>query len=60
MSFLAEIKGISSFKNSDKLCSFIGLIPMRNSSGEHKAVGNITKRQNIKEPYNRMFMDSHT
>lgn len=46
MSFLTEIEEISRFKNLDKLCSFVGLIPMTNSSGEHEAIGGITKRQN--------------
>ena len=46
MSFLTEIEDIARFSNLDKFCSFVGLIPTTNSSGEHEAVGNITKRQN--------------
>ena len=46
MSFLTEIEDVSRFKNLDKLCSFVGLVPMTNSTGEHEAVGGITKRQN--------------
>ena len=46
MSFLTETENISRFKNLDKLCSFIGLVPMTNSTGEREAVGGITKRQN--------------
>ena len=46
MSFLTEIENISRFKNLDKFCSFVGLVPMTNSSGEREAVGNITVRQN--------------
>ena len=46
MIFLTEIGDISRFKTLDKLCSFIGLVPMTNSSGEHQYVGGITKRQN--------------
>jgi len=46
MSFLTETEDISRFKNLDKFCSFVGLVPMTNSSGERKAVGGITKRQN--------------
>lgn len=46
MSFLTEIEDITRFSNLDKFCSFVGLIPTTNSSGEHEAVGNITKRQN--------------
>lgn len=46
MSFMTEIEDITRFSNLDKFCSFVGLIPTTNSSGEHEAVGNITKRQN--------------
>lgn len=46
MSFLTEIEDISRFNNIDKFCSFVGLVPMTNSTGEHESVGNITKRQN--------------
>ena len=46
MSFLTEIEDISRFKNLDKFCSFVGLVPMTNSTGDHEKVGSITKRQN--------------
>ncbi len=46
MSFLSEIDDISRFNTLDKLCSFVGLVPMTNSSGEKESVGGITKRQN--------------
>lgn len=46
MTLLTEIEDISRFKNLDKLCSYIGLVPMTNSSGEYDSVGHITKRQN--------------
>ena len=46
MSFLTEIEDITRFNNLDKFCSFVGLVPMTNSSGDYEAVGNITKRQN--------------
>ncbi len=46
MSFLTEIEDILRFKNLDKFCSFVGLIPMTSSSGERDVVGSITKRQN--------------
>jgi transposase len=46
MSFLTETGDISRFKNLDNLCSFIGLVPMTNSTGENEKVGNITVRQN--------------
>ena len=46
MSFLTEIEDITRFNNLNKFCSFVGLVPMTNSSGEREAVGDITKRQN--------------
>ena len=46
MTFLTEIEDMSRFKNLDKLCSYIGLVPMTNSSGERDSIGGITKRQN--------------
>lgn len=46
MTFLTEIEDISRFKTLDKLCSYIGLVPMTNSSGESESIGGITKRQN--------------
>lgn len=46
MTFLTEVEDITRFKNLDKLCSYIGLVPMTNSSGEHDSIGHITKRQN--------------
>lgn len=46
MSFLTEIEDITRFSNFNKFCSFVGLVPMTNSSGEREAVGDITKRQN--------------
>ena len=46
MTFLTEIEDISRFKTLDKLCSYIGLVPMTNSSGESEKISGITKRQN--------------
>ena len=46
MIFLTEIGDIYRFKNLDKLCSFIGFIPMTSSTGENEKVGNITVRRN--------------
>lgn len=46
MSFLTETGDISRFKNLDNLCSFVGLVPTTNSTGENEKVGNITVRQN--------------
>ena len=44
MLLLTEIENISRFKNLDHLCSFIGLIPSTNSSGENDKTGDITPR----------------
>ena len=46
MQFLTEIEDINRFRNLDQLCSYIGLIPTTNSSGEKERVGEITKRGN--------------
>lgn len=46
MQFLTEIEDINRFKNLDKLCSYIGLVPTTNSSGEKDRVGDMTKRGN--------------
>jgi transposase len=46
MILLTEIGDITRFKNLDKLCSFIGLVPMTNSTGENKRTGDITMRRN--------------
>lgn len=46
MMLLTEIEDISRFKNLDKLCSYIGLVPMTNSTGEKEKTGNITVRKN--------------
>lgn len=46
MTLLTELDDISRFKNLDSLCSYIGLIPMTNSTGDFDSVGPITKRQN--------------
>jgi transposase len=46
MILLTELGDIHRFSNLDKLCSFIGLVPMTNSTGEHEKIGNITVRRN--------------
>jgi len=46
MILLTELGDIHRFDNLDKLCSFIGLVPMTNSTGEHEKIGNITVRRN--------------
>ena len=46
MIILTELGDIKRFKNLDKLCSFIGLVPTTNSSGESERTGGVTVRQN--------------
>jgi transposase len=46
ITFLSELGTITRFKNLDKLCSFVGLVPSTFSSGEKEIVGNITRRSN--------------
>jgi len=46
MVLLTELGDISRFRDLDGLCSYIGLVPMTDSSGEFDSVGHITKRQN--------------
>ena len=56
MAFLTEIQDMSRFKTLDKLCAYIGLVPMTNSSGESQRVKGITKRQN--ELLRQMIIES--
>jgi transposase len=46
MTLLTELYDIRRFKNLDKLCSYIGLIPDTDSSGETERKAGITKRRN--------------
>ena len=46
MTFLTEIDKIDRFDTTDKLCSFIGLVPTMHSSGEKEIHGHITYRSN--------------
>lgn len=46
MIILTEIEKINRFSNFDQFCSFIGLIPSTNSSGEKENIGEITHRGN--------------
>ena len=46
MIILTELGDIKPVKNLDKLCSFIGLVPTTNSSGESERTGGVTVRQN--------------
>ena len=44
MKILTELDTINRFSSIDKLCSYIGLIPMTKSSGQKERVGDITPR----------------
>ena len=46
MTFLTETDKIERFESTDKLCSFIGLVPTMRSSGEKEIHGHITYRSN--------------
>lgn len=44
MTLLTEMETMDRFESVDKLCSFVGLVPSTNSSGESERVGDITPR----------------
>ena len=44
MTILTELENIGRFNSLDKLCSFIGLVPSTNSSGDIERTGDITSR----------------
>jgi transposase len=44
ITILTELENIERFGNIDSLCSFIGFVPSRHSSGDTDKMGNITKR----------------
>lgn len=46
MTLLSELGSILRFKNLDKLCSYIGLVPTTKSSSEQERIGGITPRSN--------------
>jgi transposase len=46
VTLLCELDGLARFKNLDKLCSYVGLVPSTNSSGDKEKVGHITPRSN--------------
>jgi transposase len=46
MIIISEIESIKRFSNLNKLCSYVGLVPTTNSSGEDEKSGNITPRSN--------------
>lgn len=46
ITILTELNPIQRFENFDSLCSYIGLIPSTNSSGDFDKTGRITRRSN--------------
>lgn len=46
MTIISEIETMNRFSNLDKLCSYVGLVPTTNTSGEKDKTGNITPRAN--------------
>ena len=44
ITLLSELETITRFKNLDRLCSFVGLVPRTSSSGEDEKTGRITPR----------------
>ena len=46
MTIITELEDIQRFGNMDRLCSYVGLIPRTNSSGDNDKVGEITPRSN--------------
>ena len=46
ITLLTELEDILRFKKLDHLCSYVGLVPSTNSSGEKERVGAITRRSN--------------
>ena len=48
LTILSEVDDISRFKDAAHFASFIGMVPMCYSSGEHDGTGNITVRRHAK------------
>lgn len=46
VTLLSELETVLRFKNLDRLCSFVGLVPRTSSSGEKEKTGRITPRSN--------------
>jgi transposase len=46
LSLLTELETIERFENFDRLCSYIGLVPSTNSSGDNELDTGITPRRN--------------
>lgn len=46
MTIISELETMQRFKNLDRLCSYVGLVPTTQSSGEKEKTGKITPRSN--------------
>ena len=46
LTILTELNNIKRFKNIDRLCSYVGLVPRTSSSGDNDRTGGITPRSN--------------
>lgn len=46
MTIITELFDINRFKSLDRLCSYVGLVPTTNSSGDTEKTGSITPRSN--------------
>lgn len=46
MRFLTELESINRFSDFDQLCSYVGLVPSTDSSGENEIVSGISPRKN--------------
>ena len=46
ITIIAELETMDRFSSFDKLCSYIGLVPNTNSTGEKEKVGSVTNRAN--------------
>ncbi len=56
VTLLSEIEDFRRFKNLDSFCSYVGLVPTTNSSGEHDRTGRITPRSN--KPIRSVIIES--
>lgn len=56
MTIISELENIMRFSSLDKLCSYIGLVPTTNSSGENQRTGGVTPRNN--KPLRAVIIES--
>ena len=56
ITLLSELQTIDRFKTLDNLCSYVGLVPSTNSSGENEKTGRITRRSN--KPLREIIIES--